>query len=171
MYPPTDYINRVSVVGENSIEVSVVSDSEDLSYVNIYKSNLENGFQYYFGKASLSADEFITIDPLVLPERNVYYYESKPVDICGKEYDLPQLSTASETSVAHNLKLSPLSVSGENISVQSEDYDNFISESHLELWKEVNNQHTFLQDAIPNSQYNASKQRCKKYVLHDVNRG
>ena len=32
-------------------------------------------------------DEYYLIDPLVLPERNVYYYQSKPVDICGKEYD------------------------------------------------------------------------------------
>ena len=34
----------------------------------------------------------IRIDPFVLPDRNVYYYQSKPVDICGKEYDLSKFN-------------------------------------------------------------------------------
>ena len=29
-------------------------------------------------------DEYIAVDPLVLPERNVYYYQAKPVDIVVK---------------------------------------------------------------------------------------
>ena len=89
--PQYSYINRVSVIGENSIEVSVLSDSDDLSHVNIYKSNLENGFQFYLGQANPVYDEYIAIDPLVLPDRNVYYYQAKPVDVCGKEYDLPHI--------------------------------------------------------------------------------
>ena len=151
--PMYSYINRVSVVGENSIEVSVLSNSEDLSHVNIYKSNLENGFQFFLGKANLSNDEFTTIDPLVLPERNVYYYKSKPVDICGKEYELPQFSGITDTSVAYNLKLTPLSVTKESISVECGKYDNFISSSHIELLKEVNGEKSYLQDAYPDMQY------------------
>ena len=85
---------------------------------------------------------------MVLPERNVYYYQAKPVDICGKEYDLPKLLTLTDTSYAYNLKLSPLSVSGESISVESKKYDNFLSNSHLELWKEVNGEQTFLQRCL-----------------------
>ena len=153
MVPQYSYINRVSVVGENSIEVSVLSDSEDLSHVNIYKSNLENGFQYYLGEANLKNDEFTAIDPLVLPERNVYYYQSKPVDICGKEYDLPQFSGIADTSIAYNLKLTPLSISKESISVECGNYDNFISNSHIELWKEVNGVKSYLQDAYSEMQY------------------
>ena len=34
----------------------------------------------------------IYVDPLVLAE-NVYYYQAKPVDVCGKEYDLPKYLT------------------------------------------------------------------------------
>ena len=151
--PNYSYINRVSVIAENSIEVSVLSDSEDLSHVNIYKSNLENGFQFYLGKANLSNDEFIAIDPVVLPQRNTYYYKSKPVDICGKEYDLPQFLDQSDTSIAYNLKLSPLSVNKESILVESENYDNFLSNSHIELWKEVNGDQSYLKDAYPNMSY------------------
>ena len=50
--PQYSYINKVSVIGENSIEVSVLSDSDDLSHINVYKSNLENGFQFYLGQAN-----------------------------------------------------------------------------------------------------------------------
>ena len=151
--PQYSYINRVSVVGENSIEVSVLSDSDDLSHVNIYKSNLENGFQFYLGKANLIDDEYVALDPLVLPEKNVYYYQAKPVDICGKEYDLAQYLTLTDTSYAYNLKLSPLSVTKESISVESAMYDNFLSDSHLELWKEVNGEQSYLRDAYANSTY------------------
>ena len=151
--PQYSYINRVSVVGENSIEVSVLSDSYDLSHVNIYKSNLENGFQFYLGQAMPVNDEYIALDPLVLPERNVYYYQAKPVDICGKEYDLPQFLSLTDTSHAYNLQLSPLSVTKESISVESAKYDNFLSNSHLELWKEVNGKASYIRDTYPLTTY------------------
>jgi len=151
--PHYSYINRVSVIGKNSLEVSVLSDSDDISHVNIYKSNLENGFQFYLGQANPIYDEYIAVDPLVFPERNVYYYQAKPVDICGKEYDLPQYLTLTDTSYAYNLKLSPLSLTKEFISVESNKYDNFLSNSHLELWKEVNGEQSYLRDAYPNSPY------------------
>ncbi len=154
--PQYSYINRVSVIGKNSLEVSILSDSDDLSHINIYKSNLENGFQFYLGQANPIDDEYIAVDPLVLPERNVYYYQAKPVDICGKEYDLPQYLTLTDTSYAYNLKLSPLSVTKESISVESAKYDNFLSNSHLELWKEVNGEQSYLRDAYPNSSYDVS---------------
>jgi len=151
--PHYSYINRVSVIGKNSLEISVLSDSDDLSHVNIYKSNQENGFQFYLGQANPIYDEYIAVDPLVFPERNVYYYQAKPVDICGKEYDLPQYLTLTDTSYAYNLKLSPLSVTKEFISVESNKYDNFLSNSHLELWKEVNGEQSYLRDVYPNSTY------------------
>ena len=149
--PKYSYINRVSVIDKNSLEVSVLSDSDDLSHVNIYKSNLENGFQFYLGQANFFDDEYIAVDPLVLTERNVYFYQAKPVDICGKEYDLPKYLTLIDTSCAYNLKLSPLSITKEFISVESTNYDNFLSNSHLELWKEVNGEHSYLRDAYPYS--------------------
>ena len=92
----------------------------------------------------------------MLPERNVYYYQAKPVDVCGKEYDLPQYLTLKDTSYAYNLKLSLLSVTKESISVESAKYDNFLSNSHLELWKEVNGEQSYLRDAYPNSSYDVS---------------
>ena len=76
-----------------------------------------------FRQANPVYDEYIAEDPLVLPERNVYYYQAKPVDVCGKEYDLPQYLTTTDTSYAYNLKLSPLSVTKESISVESAKYD------------------------------------------------
>ena len=51
--PQYSYINKVSVLDKNSIEICVLSDSDDLSHINIYKSNLENGFQYYLGQANI----------------------------------------------------------------------------------------------------------------------
>ena len=161
--PTYSYINRVSVIDENSIEISVLSDSEDLSHVNLYKSNLENGFQFYLGKANLVNDEFIRVDPIVLPDRNVYYYQSKPVDICGKEYNLSKFTGISDVSKSYNLKLDEISVSQEFISVKSNDYDNFLSNSHLEIWKEVNEKQTYLQDALPNTNYNIS-------IINDLGR-
>jgi gliding motility-associated-like protein len=154
--PTYSYINRVSVVGENSIEVSVLSDSEDISHVNVYKSSSENGFQFFIGQANPINDEFVVVDPIVLPERNIYYYRSKPVDICGKEYDLPKFSTLVDTSIAYNLKLKPLSVTEKTISVESKDYDSFLSDSKIELWKEVNGERTYLQDAYPYNNYDIS---------------
>ena len=151
--PQYSYINRVSVTGKNSLEVSVLSDSDDLSHINVYKSNFENGFQFYLGQANLINDEYIAVDPLVVTERNVYYYQAKPVDICDKEYDLPKYLSLTDTSYAYNLKLKPLSLSDEFISVESTKYDNFLSVSHLELWKEVNGEHSYLKDAFPNSFY------------------
>ncbi len=154
--PQYSYINRVSVIGKNSLEVSVLSDSDDLSHINIYKSNSENGFQFYLGQANPFDDEYIAIDPLVLPERNVYYYQAKPVDICGKEYDLPKYTPLMDTHYAYNLKLSTLSTTSEFISVESTNYNNFLSNSHLELWKEVNGEQTYLNDAYPNSVYDVN---------------
>ena len=154
--PQYSYINRVSVIGKNSLEVSVLSDSDDLSHVNIYKSNLENGFQFYLGQANPVNEEYIALDQLVLPEKNVYYYQAKPVDICGKEYNLPQYLTIMDTSYAYNLKLSPLSVTKESISVECTKYDNFLSNSHLELWKEVNGKQSYLRDVYPNSSHDVS---------------
>ena len=61
--------NRELVIGKNSLEVSVLSDSDDLSHVNIYKSNIENGFQFYLGQANPVNEEYIALDQLVLPER------------------------------------------------------------------------------------------------------
>tara|TARA_B100000963_G_scaffold92285_1_gene79420 strand:- start:144 stop:1637 length:1494 start_codon:yes stop_codon:yes gene_type:complete len=154
--PQYCYINKVSVIGENSIEVSVLSDSRDIDYINVYKSNLENGFQFYSGQASATNNEYLYIDPLVLPERNFYYYQAKPVDICGKEYDLPKYISSNDVSYAHNLKLSLLSASNEFIYVETSEYDNFLSNSHLELWKEVNGERSFLKDVYPLTDYDVS---------------
>ena len=154
--PQYCYINKVSVIGENSIEVSVLSDSDDIDYINVYKSNLENGFQFYSGQAFATNNEYLYIDPLVLPERNFYYYQAKPVDICGKEYDLPKYISNNDVSYAHNLKLRFLSASEESISVESSEYDNFLSNSHLELWKEVNGERSFLKDVYSLTNYDVS---------------
>ena len=93
---------------------------------------------------------------LVLPERNFYYYQAKPVDICGKEYDLPKYISNNDVSYAHNLKLRFLSASEESISVESSEYDNFLSNSHLELWKEVNGERSFLKDVYSLTNYDVS---------------
>ena len=151
--PQYSYINKVSVVGKNSIEVSIISDSDDLSHINIYKSNLENSFQYYLGKANLKQDEYNLIDNIVIPEKNIYYYQSKPVDICGKEYNLPKYLNLIDTSIAYNLKLKSISIHEENILVETGRYDNFLSDSHIELWKEVNNEKIFQKNVDPGTMY------------------
>ena len=154
--PQYSYINTVSVIEENSIEVTVLSDSDDISHINIYKSNLENGFQFFLGQASPNNDEYMYIDNLVLPSRNFYYYRAKPVDICGNEYDLPKYIYSNDTSYAHNLKLKSLSVSEEFICVETSEYDNFLSNAHLELWKEVNGERSFIKDVYPLTNYDVS---------------
>ena len=151
--PQYSYINKVSVVGKNSIEVSIISDSDDLSHINIYKSNLENSFQYFLGKANLNQDEYNLIDNIVIPEKNIYYYQSKPVDICGKEYNLPKYLNLIDTSIAYNLKLKSISIHEENILVETGRYDNFLSDSHIELWKEVNNENIFQKNVDPGTMY------------------
>lgn len=154
--PTFSYVNRVTVEAENSIKVTSLSNSNDLSHVNIYRSYTADGFQFFTGKAELSSDEYSFVDDLVLPYRNLYYYRSKPVDICGKEYDLTVLSNLSDTSIVHNLKLDPQIINKESISVITGDYDGFIGTSHQEMWKDVNGQRTFLQNVYSNTTYDIS---------------
>ena len=144
--PQYSYINKVSVIDKNSIEICVLSDSDDLSHINIYKSNLENGFQYYLGQANIKNNEYCIIDNIVIPEKNIYYYQSKPVDVCGKEYTLPKYLNSIDTSIAYNLKLKSISIDKEIILVETGKYDNFLSDSHIELWKEVNYEKIFLKN-------------------------
>ena len=154
--PTFSYVNRVTVEGENSIKVTAITNSSDVSHVNIYRSYTENGFQFLSGKAERQVDDYSFVDDLVIPNRNLYFYRANPVDICGKEYDLSILTNSSDTSIAPNLMLGAQSITQENISVLTGEYDGFIEESHLEIWKEVNGQRTFLQNAYNNSVYDIS---------------
>ena len=154
--PTFSYVNRVTVEGETNIKVTALSNSVDLSHFNIYRSYTADGFQFFSGKAELTPDGYAYTDDLVLPYRNLYYYRAKPVDICGKEYDLTVLSNLNDTSIVHNLKLDAQSKNQESISVLTGEYDGFISASHLEIWKEVNGERTFLQNVYANTPYDIS---------------
>lgn len=154
--PTFSYVNRVTVEGDNAIRVTSITNSDDISHSNIYRSYTENGFQFLLGKADRISDEYSFTDDLVLPYRNLYYYRAKPVDICGKEYDLSILSNNPDTSIVPNLKLDALSITQDNISVLTGEYNGFIEESHLEIWKEVNGQRSFLQNAYSNTAYDIS---------------
>lgn len=154
--PTYSYINRVTVNGKNSFEISVVSDSEDLNHINIYKSYTPTGFQFLLGEAIQESDEYILNDDLVLPERNLYYYRAKPVDICGKEYSLPKFISSVDTSVVSNLKLEALTLNDEQITVKTGSYNFYLDDSQLQIWKSVNDELIFLQDGYSNYQYDFS---------------
>ena len=155
--PSFSYINKVSVIGENKILINALSNSDDISHINIYRSYSPDGFQFFIGQANKSANNIYNLtDQLVLPERNLYYYRANPVDICGKEYQLPKYDTLSNQAVVHNLKLSPLTINKDKISVLCDKYDGFLNSSHMELWKESNQEKVFIQNAYENNDYQIS---------------
>lgn len=149
--PTYCYINRVSVVGENNIEVSAITNSSDIELIKIYRSYLPNGFQFYVGKALANANEFVFNDQLVLPERNEYYYTARPVDKCGKDYILPKIENSLDTSEVHNLQLKSIAINSVNMSVLCGHYDFFLEPSRLELWKSVNGEDQFIKEVLPNA--------------------
>lgn len=150
--PTFCYINRVSVVGENNIEVSAITNSSDIELIKIYRSYVPNGFQFYVGKAIANQDnEFVFNDFLVLPQRNEYYYTARPVDKCGKDYILPKFENSLDTSEARNLQLKAIETNSSKMSVLCGQYDFFLQPSRLELWKSVNGEEQFLRDVLPNA--------------------
>lgn len=154
--PTFCYVNRVSVLEENTIEISAVSNSSDIDYMNIYRSYTSNGFQFFVGKAQANQNDYQFKDPLVLPQINEYYYTARPVDICGREYNLPKFETISNTSESRNLQLIPLDINSNNFSLSIGSYDFFLEPSQLELWKIVNDTHFFQDYVNPNTSEEAS---------------
>ncbi len=136
--PEYCYINKVSVNDANEIAVHALTNSLGVDYFNIYRSSFEDGFMQEIGQATAVGLEGVFVDKLVVPERNIYYYSAKPVDLCGKEYTLPVYYGISDTAKVHNLKLQPLSITSERISVAWNEYEGFLETAQHELWLEVN---------------------------------
>lgn len=146
--PLYSYVNKVSVNSNNEIEVHALSNSVDIDYFQIYRANYQGGFLQEVGEAKVNGLEGVFVDPLVLPEKNTYYYSANPVDVCGKEYQLPIYEGYPDTALVHQLKLRPLSLDKNEIKVSWNQYEGFLSLINHELWLDVNNEQMFLQDIL-----------------------
>lgn len=135
--PTYSYVNRVSVIGPNSIEVNAVSDSDDITSFNIYRAIDSGGFLQKRGSTDQVENKNVFIDQFTLPSKNNYFYRARPVDICGNEYNLPELSNGIDTSEVSNFILNIDQFTNDELYLNWNDYLGFISPSSLKLIKEI----------------------------------
>ena len=148
--PEYIYINRVSVNSENTIDVSIISDSSDISYYKIYRSFLDGGFPNFLGITDSVTSPNSYRDLYTYPQLNKYYYSAIAVDVCGNELSRSKYINSVDTSIVSNLKLTPLILTNKEISVEWDDYEGFLNPNYtIELWKGVNNNFSLLNSVSP----------------------
>ena len=150
--PEYTYLNKVSVNKNDAIDISIISDSSDISYYKIYRTFFEQGQPNYIGSTdSINSFNRYT-DEYTYPALNKYFYSAVAVDHCGNEIRNTEFYNSPDSSIVSNLRLKELVKTNQEIEVEWDFYDGFLNSNVvLEFWKEINSEPEFINTVSSNS--------------------
>lgn len=152
--PSYIYLNKVTINKDQSLEISIISDSSDVSYYEVYRSNFLGLQPVKIGETDSVVSPNSFIDPFIYPDINKYYYSAIAVDRCQNRIRRPN-PNSTDTSVVHNLRLQSFFSDYRDIDLQWGSYDGFLNTDVVhELWKDVNGNQELIYEVQPNSQTN-----------------
>lgn len=150
--PSYIYLNRVNVNEDQSVEISIISDSSDVSYYEVYRSNFSNLQAVKIGETDPVSNPYTFIDPFIYPNINEYYYSAVAVDICQNRIR-STLPNSSDTSIVNNLKLQSNYYDSEEIGLSWGNYNGFLNPNVVhELWKDNNGTLEIISEVQPKSE-------------------
>jgi gliding motility-associated-like protein len=145
-------LNKVTVNKDQSVEISIVSDSSDVSYYEVYRSNFSGIQPVKIGETDSVISPNSFIDPFIYPDINTYYYSALAVDRCNNRIRRTEPNSI-DTSVVHNLRLQTDFSDFKEIDLRWGNYDGFLNSDVIhELWKDVNGSQELIYEVQPNSQ-------------------
>ncbi len=146
------YLNKVTVNPDQSVEISIISDSSDVSYYEVYRSNFLGNESIMIGKTDSVRSPNLFVDPFIYPDINEYYYSALAVDQCNNKIKRTK-PFSGDTSIVSNLRLQSVYSDFREIELQWGDYNGFLNSYVVhELWKDVNGSLDLVYDVQPNSQ-------------------
>ena len=150
--PSYIYLNRVTVNEDQIVEISIISDSSDVSYYEIYRSNFLGLQAVKIGETDSVSNPNTFIDPFIYPDINEYYYSAVAVDICQNRIRREQ-PNSTDTSIVNNLKLQSNYSDFKEINLEWGNYNGFLNPKVIyELWKDNNGFLEMVSEIQPNSE-------------------
>jgi gliding motility-associated-like protein len=151
--PSYIYLNKVTVKSDEEVEINIISDSSDVSYYEVFRSNYQGQTPFKIGETDPVNSPNKFIDSFVFPDIKEYYYSAVAVDRCNNKSRRTKESSGQDSSIVNNLLLESDSIDLNQINLRWGNYDGFLNPFvTFELWKDINGTREFISDIQSNSE-------------------